>query len=331
MSIKSIRGQVKVRLAVLLAIPALLLGAQATAQDYPVRAVRIIVPSPPGDGSDLIARSIAQRLSEEWGKPVVVENRAGAGGRIGTETAVKSANDGYTLLMGNAGSNGINAVIYPNLPYRLESDFDPISQVIRAPNVLVVNPALGVKTLSELIALFKAQPGKYAYASGGVGSSAHLSAELFKLMAGVDLLHVPYKGAGGALNGVITGDVVMFLGNLPPAVPHIRAGRLQALGVTSLTRSPMLPEAPTLHETGLKDFETIAWFGLFAPSGTAASVIERVHQSVVRAVALPETRELFEKIGGTPVANSPAEFRAIVLADIAKWRRVVAASGITGQ
>lgn len=318
-------------IAVVLSIVALLPCVPAVAQDYPTRAVKIIVPSPPGDGSDLIARSIAQRLSEEWGKPVVVENRVGAGGRIGTEAAVRSPNDGYTLLMGNAGSNGINAAIYPNLPYRLEADFDPITQVIRAPNVLVVNPSLGVRTVADLIALFKAQPGKFAYASGGVGSSAHLSAELFKLMAGVDLLHVPYKGAGGALNGVITGDVALFLGNLPPAVPHIKSGRLQALGVTSLARTPMLPDAPTLHETGLKDFETIAWFGLFAPAGTPKPVIDRVYQSVVRAVALPETRELFDKIGGTAVANRPAEFRQIVLADIEKWRRVVAVSGITGQ
>ena len=163
-------------IAVGLSIVALLPCVPAVAQDYPTRAVKIIVPSPPGDGSDLIARSIAQRLSEEWGKPVVVENRVGAGGRIGTEAAVRSPNDGYTLLMGNAGSNGINAAIYPNLPYRLEADFDPITQVIRAPNVLVVNPSLGVRTVADLIALFKAQPGKFAYASGGVGSSAHLSA-----------------------------------------------------------------------------------------------------------------------------------------------------------
>jgi tripartite-type tricarboxylate transporter receptor subunit TctC len=233
--------------------------------------------------------------------------------------------------MGNAGSNGINAAIYPNLPYKLESDFDPISQVIRAPNVLVINPGLRVASVAELISLFKAHPGKYAYASGGVGSSAHLSGELFKIMAGVDVLHVPYKGAGAALNGVISGDVVMFLGNLPPAVPHIKSGRVQALGVTSIERSPMLPDAPTLHETGLKDFETIAWFGLFAPAGVSPSIIDRVHRSVVKAVASPEVRELFEKIGGVPVANSPSEFRAIVLADIAKWRRVVAAAKITAD
>jgi tripartite-type tricarboxylate transporter receptor subunit TctC len=313
----------------LIAASALAVGALAHAQSYPVRAVKIIVPSPPGDGSDLIARTIAQRFSDEWGKPVVVENRAGAGGRIGTETAVKAAPDGYALLMGNAGSNGINAAIYPTLPYKLESDFIPISQVIRAPNVLVVNPALKVRDVSEFIRLLKAQPGKFAYASGGVGSSAHLSAELFKLMAGVDLLHVPYKGAGAALNGVIGGDVVMFLGNLPPAVGHIKAGRVQALGVTSMQRSSMLPEAPTLHETGLKDFETIAWFGLFAPAGTPAEIVQRVYQSTVKAVAAQEVRELFAKIGGIPVANTPDEFRAIVLSDIAKWRRVVAQSGIS--
>lgn len=306
------------------------LPAAVAAQSFPTRAVRVIVPSPPGDGSDLTARALAQRLSESWGQPVVVENRPGAGGRIGTEAAIAATPDGYTLLMGNAGSNGINAAIY-KLPYDLERGFDPVTLVMRAPNVLVVSPQLGVQSVPDLIALLKAQPGKFAYGSGGVGSSAHLSAELFKLMAGVDLLHVPYKGAVGALNGVMSGEVALFLGNLPPAIGHIRNGRVRALGVTTLSRSPMLPEASTLDEAGLKGFETVAWFGLFAPSGTPAPLIQIIQQAVSRTLTEAEVRKLIDTLGGEPVGSSSAEFRALVSSDIAKWRRVVASANIRAE
>ena len=306
------------------------LPATVSAQPFPTRAVRIIVPSPPGDGSDLTARALAQRLSDSWGHPVVVENRPGAGGRIGTEAAVSANPDGHTLLMGNAGSNGINAAIY-KLPYDLERGFDPVTLVMRAPNVLVVSPQLGTNSVVELIRLLKAQPGKFAYGSGGVGSSAHLSAELFKLMAGVDLLHVPYKGAVGALNAVISGEVALFLGNLPPAIGHIRNGRVRALGVTTLNRSPLLPEAPTLDEAGLKGFETVAWFGLFAPAGTPAATIGVVQQAVARTLADTEVRKLIDTLGGEPVGGGSADFRALVSADIAKWRRVVASADIRAE
>lgn len=303
---------------------------EANAQGYPVRAVRIIVPSPPGDGSDLTARALAQRLSEAWSQPVVVENRAGAGGRIGTEAAVTAAADGHTLLMGNAGSNGINAAIY-KLPYDLERGFEPVTLVMRAPNVLVVSPQLGVNSVAELIRLLKAQPGKFSYGSGGVGSSAHLSAELFKLMAGVDLLHVPYKGAVGALNAVMSGEVALFLGNLPPAIGHIRNGRVRALGVTTLSRSAMLADAPTLDEAGLKGFETVAWFGLFAPAGTSTEIIASIQKAVARTLTDSEVRKLIDTLGGEPVGGSPAEFRALVSSDIAKWKRVVAAADIRAE
>jgi tripartite-type tricarboxylate transporter receptor subunit TctC len=262
---------------------------------------------------------------------VVVQNRPGAGGNIGADSVAKAAADGYTLLMGNAGSNGINAAIYPGLPYDLERDFEPVTQVMRAPNVLVVNPSLGVSDVAQLVALLKASPGKYAYGSGGVGSSAHLSAELFKLMAGVDVLHVPYKGAGPALNAVIAGEVAMFLGNLPPAAGHIRTGRVKALGVTTAKRTPLLPEAPTLDETGLKGFETVAWFGLFAPRGTPAELVLRIRNEVAAGVATPEMRKLIESVGGEPVAGTPEAFKAVVQADIAKWKRVVAAAGIKAE
>lgn len=316
--------------AAVVATLAATLPAAARAQPFPTRAVRVIVPSPPGDGSDLTARALAQRLSDSWGHPVVVENRPGAGGRIGTEAAVSAVPDGHTLLMGNAGSNGINAAIY-KLPYDLERGFDPVTLVMRAPNVLVISPQLGAQSVPELIRLLKAQPGKFAYGSGGVGSSAHLSAELFKLMAGVDLLHVPYKGAVGALNAVISGEVALFLGNLPPAIGHIRNGRVRALGVTTLSRSPLLPEAPTLDEAGLKGFETVAWFGLFAPSGTPAPLVQTIQQAVSRTLNDADVRKLIDTLGGEPVGSSAAEFRALVSSDIAKWRRVVASADIRAE
>lgn len=327
---RSRRATVAAVVAATIATLATTVPAVADAQSFPARAVRVIVPSPPGDGSDLTARALAQRLSDSWGHPVVVENRPGAGGRIGTEAAVSAVPDGHTLLMGNAGSNGINAAIY-KLPYDLERGFDPVTLVMRAPNVLVVSPQLGVNSVPDLIRLLKAQPGKFAYGSGGVGSSAHLSAELFKLMAGVDLLHVPYKGAVGALNAVMSGEVALFLGNLPPAIGHIRNGRVRALGVTTLGRSPMLPEAPTLDEAGLKGFETVAWFGLFAPAGTPAPVVQTIQQAVSRTLGDAEVRKLIDTLGGEPVGSSAKEFRALVSSDIAKWRRVVASADIRAE
>lgn len=312
------------------ALAGLVPAGDLQAQSFPTRPVKMIVPSPPGDGSDLTARALAQRLAESWGQPVVVENRPGAGGRIGTEAAVNAPADGHSLLMGNAGSNGINAAIY-KLPYDLERGFAAITLVMRAPNVLVVSPQLGATSVTELLQILRAQPGKLSYGSGGVGSSAHLSAELFKQMAGVDLLHVPYKGAVGALNAVMSGEVALFLGNLPPAMGHIRNGRVRALGVTTLTRSSMLPEAPTLDEAGLKGFETVAWFGLFAPSGTPQDVLNRIQQSVAQTLAHAEVRKLIDTLGGEPVGSTPAEFSALVRSDIAKWRRVVASADIKAE
>lgn len=306
-------------------------AADAGADSFPVRPVKIIVPSTPGDGSDLVARSIGQKLGEAWGQPVVIENRPGAGGRIGTEAAARSRPDGYTWIMGNAGSHGINAALYSNLPYDVERDFAPITQVMRAPNVLVVSPQLGVSSFGELLKLFKASPGKYSYASGGNGSSAHLSAELFKLMAGVDLVHVPYKGAGPAMTDLMAGEVAMFLGNLPPAAAHIKSGRLRALGVTTLKRSPLLPDVPTLDEAGLAGFETVAWFGLFAPAGTPADVIGKTRSEVARIAALPEIQEQIRTLGGEVVAGTPQDLKALVQDDIAKWRRVVDAAGIKAE
>jgi tripartite-type tricarboxylate transporter receptor subunit TctC len=300
----------------------------AAAQSFPTRPIRVIVPSPPGDGSDVVARLIGEKLAAAWGQQIVVDNRPGAGGRIGTEAAAKAPPDGYTWIMANAGSHGINGGLYRNLPYDLEKDFAPITQIMRAPNALVVSPSLGVESVAELIALLKKNPGKYSYGSGGNGSSAHLSAELFKSMAGVDIVHVPYKGASLALTDLIAGNIVMFMGNLPPAMGHIKAGRIQALAVTTLTRSKLVPELPTVDEAGLKGFETVAWFGLLAPGGTGPDVIAKTRDEVVRAIQSAELRARIDSLGGEPVGNTPQEFAAIIRGDIAKWRKVVADANI---
>jgi tripartite-type tricarboxylate transporter receptor subunit TctC len=300
----------------------------AQAQAYPAKPIRIIVPSPPGDGSDLMARAIGEKLSAAWNTPVIVDNRTGAGGRVGTELAAKAPADGYTLIMGNAGSHGINAALYSDLSYDIERDFAPITQVMRSPNVLVVTPSLPASNVRELIALFRANPGKYSYGSGGNGSSAHLSAELLKSMAGVDVVHVPYKGASPALTDVIAGRVVMFIGNLPPAMPHIKSGNVKALAVTTAQRSPLVPDIPTLAESGLPGFETVAWFGLFAPAGTPNAIIDKLQAEVAKIVREPDIRERMAALGGEPVGSTPDQFAAIVKGDVAKWKKVVKGANI---
>jgi tripartite-type tricarboxylate transporter receptor subunit TctC len=313
---------------ILAALVVAITAPAAAAQAFPSKPIRIVVPSAPGDGSDLIARAIGQKLSEAWGQPVVIDNRPGAGGRIGSEVAAKSAPDGYTWIMANAGSHGINAAVYTNLPFDVERDFAPITQIMRAPNVLVVSPSLGVNTVPEFIALLKKNPGKYTYGSGGNGSSAHMSAELFKMMAGVDLVHIPYKGATPALTDLIGGQIAMFLGNLPPTMPFIKNGQVKALAVTSLKRSPQLPNVPTLDEAGLKGFETIAWFGLLAPAGTPKDIIDKTYAEVARIIQLPDIRERIIALGGEPVGNRPEEFAAIIHSDVVKWKKVAAAAHV---
>jgi tripartite-type tricarboxylate transporter receptor subunit TctC len=297
--------------------------ASDDAANYPDKPIHLIVPSPPGDGPDILSRALGAKLTAAWGQPVVVENRPGAGGRVGTEAAAKAAPDGYTLIMGNPGSHGINAAVYPDLPYDIERDFTPITEILRAPNVLVVNPALPVQNVRELIALFRANPGKYNYASGGNGSSAQLSAELFKSMAGVDVVHVPYKGATPALADVMTGNVAMFIGNLATAMPLIKSGKVKALAVTSVRRSPIVPELPTLAESGLPGYETLAWVGLFAPAGTPKPVVDKLQVEVAKAAHAPDIRALIAAQGGEPVGNTSAEFARIVSGDIVKWKRIV--------
>lgn len=296
------------------------------AQPFPSKPVRIIVPSTPGDGSDILARSIGQKLTERWGQPVLVENRPGAGGVIGTEAAAKSPADGYTVIMGNAGSHAINQALYPKLSYDVVRDFAAITLVASAPNVFVVNPSVPAKTVAEFIALAKKEPGKYSFASGGNGSSAHLNGEMLKAFAGIEMTHVPYKGSSPAITDVIAGQVQLMIGNLPPILPFIKSGKVRALGVTTTTRFAATPDVPPISET-VSGYESLAWFGLFAPAATPKEILTKWHDDVAAVLALPEIRERVAQLGFAVVGNTPEAFAALVRGDIAKWQKVVKASG----
>ena len=301
-------------------IAAALASPLAWAQPYPNKPIRMVAPSTPGDAPDVIARLVADKLSTALGQQVVVENRPGAGGVVGSDYVAKAAPDGYTLIMGNAGSHGINAAVYSKLPYDIQKDFAPVSQVAVAPNVMVINPSVPASTVAEFIAYAKANPGKLSYASGGNGSSAHMSMELFKSMSGIDIQHVPYKGSSPALTDVVSGQVVAFIGNMPPTVPLIKAGKLKALAVTTRSRSALMPELPTISEAGLPGYETVAWFGVLAPAGTPPEVVNKLSAEIGKIAKSPEIREKLVAMGAEPVGSTPEEFKAVIDRDIAKWK-----------
>ncbi len=306
-------------LAVLPAMPAL-----AQSPPWPTRPIRIIEPGAPGGGNDTTIRLFAPHLEQALGQPVPVDNRPGAGGRIGVEAAFRAAPDGTTLLMGNAGSNGVNAALYRDLPYDLETDFTPISMLVTGPNALVVNPRIfPVNSVRELIEAIKAKPpNHYNYGSGGVGSSAHFSTELFKQMAGVQLEHIPYRGASAMGQAVITGDAPFLIANLVNVMPFVRRNEIKLLAVTSLERWPDLPDVPTLHESGLPDFETIAWNALFGPPGLPQAIVDRLVSELQRIGRDPTLIERVKLIGGQVVCSTPDVLAARVRRDIAQWREV---------
>lgn len=311
--------------ASLLAMPGV-----ARAQSWPTRPVRLVVPDAPGGGNDTTARIFSHHLEQALGQPVPVDNRAGAGGRIGVEHAFRSAGDGTTLLLGNAGSNGINAALYRDLPYNLETDFVPISLLVTGPNALVVNPRIfPVNSVAELLTMIRAQPrGHYNYATAGAGSSAHFSAELFKAMTDTDMVHVPFRGAAGMAQAAVQGDAPFLIANMVNVMPFVRRGELRLLAVTSLERWPDTPEVPTLHESGLPGFETIAWNGLFGPPGLPQPVVQRLLPELQRIGRLPDVIERIKALGGQIVASGPEVLAARVRADIAKWRDLAARAGI---
>lgn len=313
------------------AVCAFVLTAAVAAQDYPTKPIRMIIPFPPGGGSDVTGRVVATALSERLGRQVVVDNRAGAGGVIGSELAANAPRDGYTLLMVSL-AHAVNPWLYDlKGRYHPIKSFAPVAIIAASPIVLVVNPSVPVNSVADLVALAKKQPGRLQYASAGVGSVTHLAAELFKYKAKVDILHVPFKGAGPATLDVVGGHTNLLFGGLLATVPQVRSGKLRALGVGSLKRNPILPDVPSIAEAGIPGYETVNWFGLVAPAGTPAAVVERLHREVTAVQNLPEVQKQFDADGATVLRMSPARFGAYMVADTNKWEQVVKEGGIKPQ
>jgi len=289
--------------------------------------MRIIVPAAPGGTTDIAARILGDKMAAELGQPMIVDNRAGAAGIVGVKTLLSSVPDGHTIMMGNIGPNAINYALYKNPGYKPE-DMMPITTVISNPNVLVIHPEVRAKTVGELVALAKASPGKMSFASSGRGQSVHMSGELFKLKAGLDLVHVPYKGTGPALRDVLAGQVHMIFSSLPSTMGFIRGGKLRALAVTSKERAAELPSVPTMQESGFPDVEVTGWFGLFAPAKTPPAVIDRIYRTANKALATAEIKSRFAELGGTAGGEAPAQFRKFVMAEKEKWAQVAAAAKI---
>lgn len=307
------------------------LAAVAQAQ-YPVKPVRIVVPFPAGGTTDILARAVAQELTRSMGQSFVVENKAGAGGNIGADLVAKSAPDGYTLVMGTVGTHAINKSLYARMPYDPQKDFAPVTLVAGVPNVMVVNTekaaARNIQNVNDFIKYAKARPGQLNMGSSGNGTSIHLAGELFKSMAGVYMTHFPFGGSSPALLSLMAGDMDVMFDNLPSSMPHIKAGKLKPLAVTSAERSAALPDVPTVEQAaGLKGFEASSWFGLLAPAGTPPEIVGRIQQEVAKALATPAMKERLAAQGAIPSGNTPAEFAKLIDAEIRKWAPVVKASG----
>jgi tripartite-type tricarboxylate transporter receptor subunit TctC len=316
-----------VSMAALLAVIAPSVLSNAHAADYPVKPVRWVVPYPPGGTTDVLARIVAQWLTEKMGQQFIVENKPGAGNNIGTEAVVNATPDGYTMLLVNP-AHGINASLYKKLPFNFMRDIAPVAGLVRTPNVMVVTNSLPVKTVPEFIAYCKANPTKVNMASSGSGTSTHLSGELFKAMTGCTMQHVPYKGAGPVLTDLIGGQIQVFFDNLPSSAGHIKSGAIRALGVTSAAREPSVPTVPTVGET-VAGYEATAWFGIGMPKGSPREAIDRVNAEINRALADPKMRARLAELGGVPMTGSPEDFGRTIAAETEKWAKVVATSGAT--
>lgn len=319
--------------AVALALGALTfapLAAQAQAA-YPNKPVTIIVPFSAGGTTDILARVVGQSMSRDLGQPVIVDNRAGAGGNIGAHAVARAAPDGYTLVMGTVGTHAINASLYAKMPFDPVKDFVPIARVAAVPNLLVAHPAQPYKNVKELIAYAKANPGQVTVANSGVGTSIHLSAELFKHMAGVDVQNVAYRGSAPALNDLVGGHTAIMFDNMPSAIGFVRAGKLRPLAVTTANRSQALPDVPTVAEAGVPGFEATSWFGLLAPAKTPAPVVARLNAAVLKALADPEVKKKLLEQGAEPLGGTPEQFAAFIGAESAKWGKVVKQSGASAQ
>lgn len=305
----------------------MLAGGAHAQQDYPAKPIRIVVPSSPGGGTDILARQIAQKLTERWSQQVVVDNRPGAGQMIGIEMVARAAPDGYTLVM-TATPLALNTVLYKKVPYDPIRDFAPITQVAAMPNIIVVHPALPARNIKALIALAKAHPGQLAYASSGVATGPHLSMELFLYMAGVKMQHVPYKGTNPGMIDTMAGQVQVLMSTLLPPLPHIKTGRLRQLGVTGPNRVVSLPDVPTVAEAGVPGYEVVGWYGMAAPANTPREVIAKLQSEIAGILRSAEVRDKLAADGAEPVGSTPEQFGAFIKSEIDKWSKVVKAAGI---
>jgi tripartite-type tricarboxylate transporter receptor subunit TctC len=296
-------------------------------QNYPSRPVRLVIPFGTGGSADISGRVVAQKLSESLGQQFVIDNRSGAGGIIGTETVAKANPDGYTLLLGSFGTHTANPSLYKKLPYDAIKEFTAISLIATVPNVLVEHPSVPAKSVAELIALAKTKPGGLNYASSGAGTGTHLAAELFKSMAGVDIVHVPYKSAGTAITDLIGGQVQLMFSTLPSVIPHVKAGKLRALGVSTTKRSDAAPDIPAIAES-LKGYDVGTWFGVLAPAATPRPVINLLGREIARITRMPDVRERLLSLGAEPVGNSPEEFALYIRVELPKWAKVIKSAGI---
>jgi tripartite-type tricarboxylate transporter receptor subunit TctC len=303
-------------------------GTAFAADAYPAKTVRIVVAFAAGGSTDLLARSIAQRLNEAWKTPVIVDNRAGGGGIVGSDYVAKSPADGYTLLLGTNTTNAVAASLYAKLPFDPQRDFVPITQIGSIPQMLSVHPSIPVKSFAELIALAKARPGALNYGTAGTGSTSHMAMELLQSVAKIRMVHVPYKGTGPALIDLLGGHLSLMFDVIMTSLPHVQSGKLRTLALSSLERSPLTPAVPTVAELGYPGFEAIVWFGLFAPAGTPPDIVRKVHEDTARLLSVPAMRELLSSQGTDIAASTPAAFGAYVTSEIGKWRKVIQDAGI---
>ena len=313
--------------SMMVAIAFAVLAPSAYAQSYPNKPIRLVCPFPPGGAVDIASRAVAHELTQLLGQPVTVDNRPGAGGNIGADIVAKSPADGYTLLMTTSGIMGINPALYSKMQFDSVKDFAPVSMLVSLNNVLVLHPSVPAKSVKEVIALAKAQPGKLNYASSGNGTSIHLSGELFKTMTGVDMLHIPYKGSAPAVTDLLGGQVNMMFDNIPSSLPHIKAGKLRALAVTGSKRSQLLPDLPTIAEAGVPGYDSYVWFGVVAPAGTPPEIVAKLNAALVKTAATPAFHDRLTAQGYDVFSSTPEQMAASIRGEITKWGKIVKASG----
>jgi tripartite-type tricarboxylate transporter receptor subunit TctC len=318
-------------LAILFAAVTALVAGPARAQAYPSKPIHIVVTFPLGGAPDILSRLIGAKMQESWGQPVIVDNKPGAGGNIGAESVARSPADGYTVVMGTVGTHAINPSLYSKMPYDPIKDFAPVIMVASTPNLLVVNPSVPARNVQELIALAKAKPGELSYGSPGIGTSIHVSGELFNTMAGVKTVHVPYKGRQFAIPDLLSGQIQFMFDNMPSALPVAKEGKLRALAVTSAKRHPAAPDIPTMAESGLPGFDATSWFAVYAPAGTPPDVVAKLNTEIDRILALPDVKEKLAGIGLDVVGGPPDQLAAFTRAELAKWSKVVKDSGAKAE